>query len=334
MNQVDLLLKAIAHDPGDDAAWFALADALEEQGDPRGATTRLSVELRRRLDDPAWPEWERRQRELSAAGVRVLLPRLSIPLAKGVRLELVLIPPGSYYMGSHGAESPPDADDDELPRHRVNLMRGFFLGVYAVTQSQWAEVLNESPSHFRGRNRPVERVSWHDSVRFCTHAVYGLPFRLPTEAEWEYSCRAGSATLFAFGDVITTDQINYDGNYSYNDSPKGVYRHQTTSVGTFAPNAWGLYEMHGNVWEWCSDWFGADYYGVSPADDPPGPAEGAARVLRGGSWFFSPRPCRTTYRFSGDPSTADDDYGCRVALSMGPWAQRAWEEYGVRYRRS
>jgi uncharacterized protein (TIGR02996 family) len=325
MNQVDLLLNAVAHDPGDDAVWLALADALEEKGDAHSTAqseaVRLSLWLRRRLDDPAWPDWERRQRELSAQNVRVPLPRLSVPLRDKLALELVLVPPGSYWMGSHGAGVPEDADTDELPRHRVNLTRGFYLGVSPVTQSQWEAVLNEAPSHFRGKDRPVERVNWYSAARFCTTLAErtNLPFRLPTEAEWEYACRAGSATLFSCGDVLTTDQANFDGNYTYRDSPKGIYRHQTTSVGTFPANAWGLHDLHGNVWEWCADWFGEGYYQLSPGDDPPGPESGEVRVLRGGSWFFSPRPCRTTYRFYDSPTSEDDDYGCRPAMSLpGP----------------
>jgi formylglycine-generating enzyme required for sulfatase activity len=163
---------------------------------------------------------------------------------------------------------------------------------------------------------PVESISWHDAQRFCTKLSErtGQRFRLPTEAEWEYACRAGSATLFSFGDVISTERANYDGRYTYRNSPRGVYRHKTTPAGTFPANAWGLCDMHGNVWEWCQDWFDIAYYQTSPVDDPPGPPMGVARVLRGGSCFYAPQPCRSAYRYYTEPTNHHRDYGCRVVM--------------------
>jgi uncharacterized protein (TIGR02996 family) len=316
MDTVEILLSALDREPGDDTTWLALADALEEHGAPRQAeATRLSLWLRRQPDDPELAKWELRLRQLLAVGVRPYLPWVRYTLPGGVPLDLALIPPGTFYMGGQGDES---RDEDEDPSHRVRLTRGFYLGIYPVTQAQWNAVLAPLRLTFHGPNLPVEHVSWYDAWEFCSELCdrFGRNFRLPTEAEWEYACRAGTRSPFAFGDVLTTDQANYDGNYPYGQSPKGIYRERTSPVTLFQPNAWGLHDMHGNVWEWCNDWFWAAYYLHSVEENPAGPVEGSSRTVRGGSWYFGARPTRSSYRFWMDPEQRDDDLGFRVVLDL------------------
>ncbi|TAF07438.1 MAG: formylglycine-generating enzyme family protein [Nostocales cyanobacterium] len=226
-------------------------------------------------------------------------------LGNGVFLEMIAIPGGSFLMGS--PENEPERDDSESPQHRVTI-QPFYMGKFTVTQAQWERVavlpkvkqdLNPKPSHFKGKNRPVERVSWLDAQEFCARIskTTGKKYRLPSEAEWEYACRAGTTTPFYFGDNITTDLANYNGNYPYNSGAKGEYRQQTTDVGSFPPNAFGLYDMHGNVWEWCEDDLHNNYINA--------PVDGTAwicrsnntiKVLRGGSWYNYISKCRCATR--------------------------------------
>ncbi|WP_242042013.1 formylglycine-generating enzyme family protein [Alkalinema sp. FACHB-956] len=232
----------------------------------------------------------------------------SEPLGDTTTLEMVLIPGGSFLMGS--PEDEPERMDREGPQHEVTVP-SFFMGRYPVTQAQWRWVaglspinqeLDPDPAHFKGDHRPVEQVSWHDAVEFCARvsAHTGRPYRLPSEAEWEYACRAETMTPFHFGETITTDLANYDGNYTYNDGPKGEYRKETTPVDQFGiANAFGLCEMHGNVWEWCADhWHdsyeGATIDGSAWVDQDVG--EDRSYVLRGGSWSSLPMRCRSASR--------------------------------------
>jgi uncharacterized protein (TIGR02996 family) len=314
MNDVTMLLKALERDPGDDAAWLALADALEEAGDPRGECTRLAICLRRRLNDPKHPCWESRLRELTEQGVRVCLPRRTVRLIDGVEMEMVLVPPGSFRMGS--PEDEPSRCEDEH-QHTVTLTRGFWLGIHPVTQPQWQAIMGDNPSAFPGDRRPVERTPWEDCQEFCARLRRrpGLPFRLPTEAEWEYACRAGTTTAFSFGNVVSTDRANYDGDFTWNDGPRGIDRKQTTAIGTFAANPWGLYDMHGNVWEWCEDWYGP--YATGPVADPLGTDSASDdRVRRGGSWYDLPRHCRSAGRHKDVPRYRLAYTGCRLALDV------------------
>ena len=178
---------------------------------------------------------------------------------------------------------------DEIP-HQVTLTKGFYMGVYPVTQEQWKEIMGNNPSQFNGeKNLPVEMVSWNDCQEFIKKLRIKdkTPYRLPTEAEWEYCCRAGTKTPFHFGETISTGQANYDGNFIYGNGKKGLNRKKTMPVGSFPANAWGLHDMHGNLWEWCQDWYGD--YPQNDVVDPQGPNEGKARVLRGGSWNDGPR---------------------------------------------
>lgn len=201
---------------------------------------------------------------------------------RGVRQQLRWIVPEEFAMGSPESESQRERDETQ---HQVILTHGFWLADTTCTQALWQAVMGENPSYFKGEERPVEQVSWDDVQRFIDRLnaiVPGGGFRLPTEAEWEYTCRAGSTTPFWFGNQITPEQVNYDGNYPYAGGAQGHYREATVAVQSLPCNDWGLYEMHGNVWEWCSDFYGR--YAPAPAVDPAGPAAGEVRVLRGGSW--------------------------------------------------
>ncbi|MBL1200369.1 MAG: SUMF1/EgtB/PvdO family nonheme iron enzyme [Nostoc sp. GBBB01] len=205
-------------------------------------------------------------------------------LGNGVILEMVQIPGGTFMMGYSEKEVPPQ----EISQHEVTV-RGFFMGKYEVTQAQYQAIMGTNPSKFKGEKRPVESVSWDDAVEFCKRLSKktGKTYRLPSEAEWEYACRAGTTTPFYFGETITTDLVNYKGNFPYGSAPEGEYRQQTTDVGKFPPNSFGLYDMHGNVWEWCQDVYNSNYQGA--------PTDGSAwltgtnnndKVLRGGSWSY------------------------------------------------
>jgi formylglycine-generating enzyme required for sulfatase activity len=236
-------------------------------------------------------------------------------LGNGVTLDMVSIPGGRFMMGS--PESEKERRDSEGPQRRVTVP-SFFMAKYLVTQQQWQAVMGNNPSHFKGTSRPVETVSWNDVVEFCQKLSQktGRDYRLPSEAEWEYACRAGTTTPFYFGETITTDLANYNGNYTYGNEPKGKYRGETTDVGIFPPNAFGLYDMHGNVWEWCADHWHENYNGA-PTDGSAWTSGGNSnrRLLRGGLWRFTPRFCRSAYRFYNSPGVRYYRRGFRIAVS-------------------
>ncbi|MBD2458491.1 formylglycine-generating enzyme family protein [Nostoc sp. FACHB-87] len=257
-------------------------------------------------------------------------------LGNNVQLEMVAIPEGSFLMGSSAGE--PERYDDESPQYQV-AVPAFFMGKYPITQAQWKAVagfpqvnkeLDPDPSSFKGANRPVERVSWYDAVEFCSRLSQytGKSYCLPSEAEWEYSCRAGTTTPFHFGETITSELANYDATKAYGAGVEGTYRKQTTSVGSFkVANAFGLYDIHGNVWEWClDDWH--DNYEGAPEDgsawfkndnDNLYQKQGRA-VLRGGSWNDSPGNCRSASRYSNawaGRGLIDLDVGFRVVCGVG-----------------
>ena len=222
-------------------------------------------------------------------------------------MEFVPIPAGTFWMGSDDDDS--DALVDEKPRHEVEILRSFFLGKYPVTQAQWESVMGSNPSKFKGADLPVEMVSWDDVQEFIRklNAQEGHDrYRLPTEAEWEYACRAGSETAYYFGD--DKDQLE---DYAWYWDSSGE---ETRPVGQKKPNAWGLYDMHGNVFEWVRDWYG-DYI-EDFVRDPEGPRAGEYRVLRGGSWFVYTRFCRSASRSFSKPDTREVNYGFRLALSL------------------
>ena len=230
---------------------------------------------------------------------------------KGARLGFRWIPAGTFMMGS--PEDEPKRNDDET-LHEVTLTQGFWMGETTCTQQFWEQIMGSNPSWFKGKQRPVESVSWNDVIEFI-EKVNGmkpeLALRLPTEAEWEYACRAGTQTPFHTGDQITTDQANYYGPEPYNNGKQGEYRGETMPVKSFSPNAWGLYQMHGNVREWCQDWFGP--YPNQPEQDPQGPITGQSRVMRGGIWSLNGGYVRSACRDYGDPSVENDWRGFRLA---------------------
>jgi formylglycine-generating enzyme required for sulfatase activity len=232
-------------------------------------------------------------------------------ITNSIGMTLVLIPAGEFLMGS--SDSDQEADDNEKPQHRVRITRPFYLGATAVTQGQYRAVTGRSPSDFKeSDDLPVEQVSWNDAIAFCERLnelekdqLEGARYRLPTEAEWEYACRAGSTTRYSFGDDAARlgDHARFDGNSDRRTHPVSQKR----------PNAWGLYDMHGNVWEWCWDAYEADYYKQSPGADPLCSSEAAARVNRGGGWDGFPRICRSAYRLRFAPDFWFSSLGFRVA---------------------
>ncbi len=248
---------------------------------------------------------------------------VSIPkeITNTLGMKLVLIPAGEFLMGSPASDN--YATFDEQPTHQVRITRPFYLGVHEVTQGQYRAVAGQNPSHLKGSDDlPVESVSWSDAIAFCNKLSEreglkpyyqvggglhggGDGYRLPTEAEWEYACRAGSTTRYCFGD----DAANLGGFAWYGDNSNV----KTHPVGQKRPNDWGLCDMYGNVWEWCWDWHDASYYRQSPHADPLGPPQTANRVDRGGSWGSDPDLCRSASRFRGDPATRDSHLGFRVA---------------------
>ena len=219
-----------------------------------------------------------------------------------------------FLMGSPTSEK--GRSDLEM-QHRVTLTQGFWMGKYEVTQRQWECVMDSNPSNFKGANRPVEKVSWSDCQNFIRkiNAAGQVTVALPTEAQWEYACRAGTTTPFNFGSTLKGDKANCDGNYPYGTITQGPYRIKTRDVGSYASNDWGLYDMHGNVWEWCADLYG-NYTG--DVANPTGPASGMFRVDRGGSWSSYARGCRSASRDRSGPGDRYDNLGFRLVCSAGP----------------
>ena len=249
-------------------------------------------------------------------------------LGGGITLEMVAIAGGTFKMGQTEAEKQQlirEVGEEtyqkylarELPQHQVTI-QPFFIGKFAVTQAQYQAILGEDPANFKGEKRPVEKVSWHQAVEFCDRLSQktGKKYRLPSEAEWEYACRAGTTTPFSFGETIATDLANYNGNYTYGSGTKGIYREETKEVDSFPPNGFGLYEMHGNVWEWCADHWHENYQGA-PADGSAWIIGGDSdrRLLRGGSWYSNPRNCRSAYRNWNESVNGDNDIGFRLVCS-------------------
>jgi formylglycine-generating enzyme required for sulfatase activity len=236
---------------------------------------------------------------------------MSEDLGSGAILEMIAIPGGRFAMGSPTTEA--QREHNESPLHPVNISP-FFMGKYPVTQEQWQVVMENNPSNFQGAKLPVEQVSWNDAVKFCQKLSQktGKNYRLPSEAEWEYTCRARTTTPFHFGETITPDLVNYSG-CPYGFGQWGLYRGQTTDVRSFPPNAFGLYDMHGNVWEWCSDSWNNNYRDA-PTDGSSWETGNEFRVRRGGSWNCNAALCRSAYRSGYGAGNHDSKIGFRVAL--------------------
>jgi formylglycine-generating enzyme required for sulfatase activity len=237
-------------------------------------------------------------------------------LGNGISLTMMKIPAGSYMMGSLSNEVGSQAE--EKPQHKVNL-KSFYLGQTEVTQAQYQAIMGTNPSKFKGAELPVEQVSWLNAQEFCEKLSQktGKNYSLPSESQWEYACRAGTTTPFSFGDTITTDAANYNGNYIYGKAPKGIYRQKTTVVNTFPPNAFGVFDMHGNVWEWCEDGWSDNYKNAS--SDGSGSVllapNSGAHVLRGGSWVNYPNNCRSAYRLRSNADVFNSAVGFRVVYA-------------------
>jgi eukaryotic-like serine/threonine-protein kinase len=255
-----------------------------------------------------------------------------------VGMKLVLIPKGTFLMGSPAGEFRRKPNEAQ---HEVTITRPFYLGAYEVTQGQYQAVMGKNPSSFsrEGEGKvyvrpfadddlkryPVENVSWDEAVEFC-RLLSGRPeekrlgrvYRLPTEAEWEYACRASTTTTFHFGDRLSSAEANFYGPEPYGGAPKGPYLSRTAPVGSYPPNAWGLYDMHGNVWEWCADWLDEGYYATSPREDPRGPDGGKQRCMRGGSWGNMGWDCRSACRGAFEPNKGYSIVGFRVVCVGGP----------------
>lgn len=228
------------------------------------------------------------------------------------KMPFVFIPAGSFQMGSPASEG--GREEGEV-QHNVRLTRGFYLGKFEVTQEEWGEVMGTNPSHFKdcGGRCPVENVNWYDVDRFIQRLEELSPgdkFRLPTEAEWEYACRAGTTTPFSTGENLSAAQANYDGEFPYLQFPKGEFRKGPTAVGSFAPNPWGLYDMHGNVWEWCEDAYCPCT--KSAATDPLGSCQSELKVIRGGSWYFDANSARSALRYHHRPQDLGFSIGFRL----------------------
>jgi formylglycine-generating enzyme required for sulfatase activity len=231
-------------------------------------------------------------------------------LGKGILLDMILIPAGIFKMGS----LPHHGNSDEKPQHLVTI-KSFMMGKFLVTQGHWKAVMGRlPPCRFKGDNLPVERVSWNDAQKFCQRLskTTGRNYQLPSETQWEYACRAGTMTPFSFGETLTVDVANFNGEHTFRDEPRGFYFHSTNEGGKFPPNAFGLCDMHGNLWEWCADnWL--DDYSSSPRDsDFYQYKDSRYRVARGGSWHEPPALCRSAARLRVLQSDADEVMGFRV----------------------
>jgi len=238
-----------------------------------------------------------------------------LELSNSLDTRFVLLPAGQFWMGAPDTDL--QAERDERQRHQVRITKPVWLAKYAVTQAEYQRVMGLNPSAYQqsGATAPVDSVSWNEAVEFCrklsassAEQAAGRAYRLPTEAEWEYACRAGTETRYSFGDAVGElgDYAWHSGNSDWITHPVGLKK----------PNAWGLCDMHGNVWEWCGDWYEAAYYNSSPADDPRGPAGGSFRVARGGSWSGGASRCRSSCRNWVAPDHRGDGLGFRLAMEL------------------
>jgi uncharacterized protein (TIGR02996 family) len=323
-------LQAILERPSADDSWLVLADWLEENGNgPRAELVRLQITLRREARPRARTAGEKRVQQLLSADVRPVVASF----VNSIGVQMALVPPGEFYMGSPSQRGRAVDDANEFPRRLVRISRPFYLGARQVTQGQYRAVMDGNPSYFSsfgpGREAvaglendhlPVENVSYVDVDEFCrrlsespVEKKAGRVYRLPTEAEWEYACRGCICqSAYSFGSRLLPRHARFG-------DPDGSPR----PVGVGRANLFGLRDMHGNVWEWCSDWYAGDYYQWGPTQDPPGPDEGAERVLRGGGWCSKSRLCRSAVR-GHNALTARLNYnGFRLALTASQQGQPA-----------
>jgi formylglycine-generating enzyme required for sulfatase activity len=235
-------------------------------------------------------------------------------LGSETKFDMIVVPRGFFQMGSPHSSS----NSDEKPQHLVSI-RPFMMGKYLVTQGQWKAIMKKlPPCRFKGDQLPVDRVSWKDAQSFCIRLSEkaGREYRLPSETQWEYACRAGTTTPFCYGETLTIAVANFNGEHLFREEPRGMYRHVTTEGGTYPPNAFGLYDMHGNLWEWCADNWLEDY-SSSPRDDSAfQKKDDPYRVARGGSWHEPPALCRSAARLRVLPSEADEVMGFRVVCDV------------------
>ncbi len=289
----------------------------EAQAGPASSETPTTQEFAQPTHDRISPpteipgNWDRR-------------PQEPLELTNNLGMKFVLIPAGTFEMGAPQTED--CIRDNECPPHEVTLTRAFYLSIHPVTQGQYAKLMGRNPAKFSPKQggslgHPVENVTWEDAIAFC-RTLSGLQeerqaqrvYRLPTEAEWEYACRGGTQTYFCFGDSLSPTQANFDGQFPFGNHPAARGLKKTTPVGSFPPNPFGLYDIHGNVWEWCADWLSGLYYQISPQRDPRGPSQGKYRVVRGGSWRNQAITCRSSYRNGLAPQLKDSATGFRVVL--------------------
>jgi formylglycine-generating enzyme required for sulfatase activity len=244
------------------------------------------------------------------------LPREEVlDLGGGIALKLSLIPPGRFTMGSPSSED--GRQDIEAP-HQVTITRSFYMSATEITRRQWRAVVEGQTEAIPGESMPQESVPWSGAVEFCRRLSEKAQrvVRLPTEAQWEYACRAGTTTAFWFGDSMHPDRAAFDATYRYGDAPKGRRRSEASPVGSFDHNAWGLFDMHGNAWEWCSDWLGE--YPSEALTDPTGPPTGSRRVLRGGAWSRGPDMARSARRDACAPGDPYPVCGFRIVVEPKP----------------
>ncbi|MDD5135451.1 MAG: formylglycine-generating enzyme family protein [Phycisphaerae bacterium] len=255
------------------------------------------------------------QQQKKAAADAGLSIEKTIDLGNEVNITLVYIPAGQFDMGSPMDEIKRDSDEAQ---HRIKLTKAFYIGKFEVTQLQYRIIMGDNPSKFGGDKLPVDNVNWYEACRFLKKLSdkTGLKFRLPTEAEWEYACRAGTKTAFNTGTTIDSDFANYDATKPYANGIIGEELKRTSEVGSYQPNAFGLYDMHGNVWEWCSDFYDDDYYKVTPLMDPKGSAQGGGRVIRGGAWNEKAYKCRSADRNNRREKANQPTIGFRVVMDI------------------
>jgi len=305
MHDESTFLQAMQQHPDDTALRLVFADWLEERGDPRGELIRLLHTLTPSVEVPDRSRLEDRLRSLLASGVQPVGPFWT----NSIGMKFAWIPAGTFLMGSPVDEK--EREENEI-QHKVTLTKGFWLAIHPMTQAAWKEVMGNNLSHFQGDNLPVEQVSWDDCLEFCRKLSEreSRAYRLPSEAEWENACRAGTTTPFSVGDTLSTDQANFR---PYGKGTQGV-RLRTTAVGSFLPNGFGLHDMHGNVCEWCADWFG--HYPSGAVVDPQGSPDGICRVLRGGSFSHVASFARCANRDDDVPGYHNRRFGFRPARTF------------------